>query len=96
MPKLAFASATASTASLLKSMAVACFCLFDDTPEAKNGDNVGVTKSGTRTSTIQPIKSRNKMPNPSLGRKEPDVMQANRVAGISGSNCFHLCKICNN
>jgi len=71
-------------------MAVACFCFFDDTPEAKNGDNVGVTKSGTRTSTIQPIKRRNKMPNPSLGRKEPDVMQANRVAGISGSNCFHL------
>jgi hypothetical protein len=52
---------------------------------------VGVTIRGTNTKTIQPKTSNAKIPNPSLGRKDPDVIQANLEAGISGSkSCFHL------
>ena len=68
---------------------MACLVDADDFP-AENLLNDGVMKKCTSSKTIQPIRSRNKMPNPSLGRKDPDVKQANRVAGISGSSCFHL------
>ena len=52
---------------------------------------VGVTMRGINTKTIQPKTSNAKIPNPSFGRKEPDVIQANLEAGISGSkSCFHL------
>ena len=81
MPNLALDLAIEATASLLNSILLAALAAINEV-------TVGV-KKGTITSSIQPVSRRKRIPRPTLGLKDPEVKQLNRVAGISGSkSCF--------
>ena len=81
MPNLALDLAIEATASLLNYILLADLAAINEV-------TVGV-KKGTITSSIQPVSRRKRIPRPTLGLKDPEVKQLNRVAGISGSkSCF--------